>query len=121
MFSAQLFSDKVNELVRDHVPWLERPLEGAALGRFIIRLMPQQNAGEGRALIRELTAGGTIGDTTVVIQRCMAIVRESETPSARMAGMAERAATYGTAVTAAAALRCSDSFRRLQVQVHQRY
>lgn len=29
--SAQLFLDKVNELVRDHVPWLERPLEGAAL------------------------------------------------------------------------------------------
>lgn len=101
--SAQLFSDKVNELVRDHVPWLERPLAGAALGRFIVRLMPLQNASEGRALIRELTAAGTMGDTATVIQRCMAIVRESEAPATRMAGMAERAAAYGTALTAAAA------------------
>lgn len=90
--------------MRDHVPWLERPLSGAALGKFIIRsLMPQQNAGEGRALIRELTASSTLDDTTVVIQRCVAIVRESEAPTTRMAGMADRAAAYGVAVTAAAA------------------
>lgn len=105
--SAQLYSDKVNELVRDHVPWLERPLEGAALGKFIVRLMPQQNAGEGRALIRELTAAGTMDDTSVVVRRCMAIVRESEAPTARMAGLAERAAAYGVAITPAAAAMLS--------------
>ena len=42
--AVQDFTDKVNRLVKDHVPHLERPLAGAKLGGFIIRLMPKCNA-----------------------------------------------------------------------------
>ena len=80
--SANAYMDKVNGLVRDHIPYLERPMEGAALGRFLIGIMPKANAAEGRGLIRELnTPGATHGldDCSYVIKRCAEIVRESTT------------------------------------------
>lgn len=55
--------------MRDHVPWLERPL---ALSRFIIKLMPEnKNASEGRLLVRELKEEGKLVDHSTVISRCM--------------------------------------------------
>ena len=35
-------------------------MEGAALGRFLIGIMPKANAAEGRGLIRELKAPGAM-------------------------------------------------------------
>ena len=54
--TAREYGDKVQRLVNDHLPHLERKLEGEALGKFLIRLMPRANASEGRDLIRRLLA-----------------------------------------------------------------
>ena len=53
--SVDDYAYRVNELIRDHVDHLERPLQGAALGRFIVRMMPAVNASEGRSIIRRCT------------------------------------------------------------------
>ena len=79
--SASAFMDKINGLVRDHLPWLERPIEGEALGKFIIKSMPNCNLAEGRALLREVSTA-ELRDTTTVISRCTEIVRESATAPA---------------------------------------
>lgn len=90
--SAQDYAVEVTELMRDHVPWLERPLAGEALGKFIVKPIPEMNASEGRLLVRELTTvAGALGDHSVVIRRCVAIVRESESAAARAVGLAARA------------------------------
>ena len=78
--SAQAYADKVNVLMREHLRWMERPLKGAALGTFLIKLMPLCNAAEGRALCRELSADDKLKDTTLVIQRCTEVVRDSACP-----------------------------------------
>lgn len=88
--------------MRDHVPCLERPLAGEALGKFIVKLMPEKNASEGRLLVRELIAAGTLDDHSVVIRRCVAIVSESESAATRAVGLAARAQGYGRATTPAA-------------------
>ena len=75
--NVQDFADKVNVLTRDHLRFLERPLTGDNLGRFIINLMPSSNAHEGRALIRELVTTGNLSNSAVVIRRCTEIVRDS--------------------------------------------
>ena len=70
-FSANDFMTKVNNLMRDHIPWLERPMTGVALGNYIVvRLMPRCNAPEGRQIVRELSATGaakTLSHTSYVI------------------------------------------------------
>ncbi|KAL3898682.1 MAG: hypothetical protein SGPRY_012791 [Prymnesium sp.] len=100
---TQVFPDKVKELMRDHIPWLERPLLGDALSKFIVKLIPEKNASEGRLLIRELAAAGTLNNHSAVIRRCVAIVRESESAATRAVGLATRAQCYGRATTPAAA------------------
>ena len=77
-YSAQDFSDKVTELVRDHVGHLERPLAGDGLGKFIIKRMPAINAAEGRSILRGMAAAKTLGNQTAVLKQCMDIVRQSE-------------------------------------------
>ena len=78
------FTDKVNELKRDHVAHLERPMTGEVLGKFVIRLMPKCNAAEGRALINRMRAGSgtpeadTLKDLSKVLKACTAIVKESQ-------------------------------------------
>jgi hypothetical protein len=84
-YSAQDFSDKVTELVRDHVGHLERPLAGDGLGKFIIKRMPAINAAEGRSILRDMAAANTLGDQTLVLKQCMEIVRQSESPAAKAA------------------------------------
>ena len=74
---AQDFADKVNTLTRNHLRFLERPLQGAALGKFIIALMPRSNQAEGRSLLRELNAIGELANIGLVIARCTEIVRDS--------------------------------------------
>ena len=82
--AIQEFSDYVNSM-HEHLPHLERPLDGDALGKFIIKLMPKTNAGEGRALIRELSSAGTLSDKVIVISLCTQIVNESTTQENRVA------------------------------------
>ena len=77
--SAQMFADKVNKLIRVHLKNLERPLLGDTLGRFIIQLMPECNAAEGRALARELKLSGNLNNYGVVVQRFTDIVKLSTT------------------------------------------
>ena len=81
--SAQDYSDKVTELVRDHVGHLERPLEGKSLGKFIIKLMPASDAAEGRAILRDMTADGSLDNQTAVLKQCMDVVRQSESPASK--------------------------------------
>ena len=55
---------------RDHLPWMERKIEGAELGRCIIGMMPKCNGAEGRSLIRELSKAGVepgLGDVPYVL------------------------------------------------------
>ena len=80
--SAKAFMDKINVLSRDHLPWMERKIEGAELGRCIIGMMPKCNGSEGRQLIRELSKADAepgLNDVPYVIGRCADIVRESAT------------------------------------------
>ena len=85
---AQEYADRVNTLVKDHLDHLERPLAGANLGRFLILLMPAANAAEGRTILRELSASGHLSDRTVVLQRCMQVVRQSESATSKAAAAA---------------------------------
>ena len=101
--AVQDFSDKVNRLIKDHVPHLERPLAGAKLGGFIIRLMPRCNAAEGRALHRELEAAGTLGTVPTVVRRCVEIVKSSQAPGAHAAAAAVRRARPAAAAIPALA------------------
>ena len=53
--SSQMFSDKVNTLLKDHLPHLESvDLTGTKLSKAIVNFMPAACATEGRALMREL-------------------------------------------------------------------
>ena len=85
---AQEYADRVNILVKDHLDHLERPLAGANLGRFLILMMPAANAAEGRTILRELSASGHLSDRTVVLQRCMQVVRQSESATSKAAAAA---------------------------------
>ena len=83
------FTDKIERLVRDHKPHLERPFASdEAFSQFVIKLMPRANAAEGRALVKELRSAGTLGDLSVVIRRTTEIVHESQSPASRAAGAA---------------------------------
>ena len=86
--AAQDYSDKVNRLVQDHLNFLERPLTGDNLGKFLIRLIPAANAAEGRTILRDLTASKELSNRVVVVQRCTQVVRLSESPVAKAAAAA---------------------------------
>eukprot|EP00965_Chrysotila_dentata_P133348 4408925-Pleurochrysis_carterae.AAC.1 len=49
------FADKVNALIWDHNPYIQVPYMSERLGRLIIKFLRAALAGEGRALLRELT------------------------------------------------------------------
>ena len=65
--AVNLFTTKVNLILNEHVPHLERPLTGEALSKFIIKLMPATNASEGRDIRRRLALAGTLGNSSLVI------------------------------------------------------
>ena len=102
--TADDFAEKVNRLNRDHLEFLERPLAGAALGKFLIRLMPKCNTAEGTSLIRELTINGMINDKSYVIERCTEIVLLSATATQSIAAAATTASTESHPQVAALAL-----------------
>ena len=89
--SVDDYAYRVNELIRDHVGHLERPLEGAALGKFIVRLMPKANSQEGRAIIRRCSTAD-LEDLSAIVAECSEIVNESSHPSSRVAAAAARSA-----------------------------
>ena len=76
-------------MIRDHVGHLERPLEGAALGKFIIRLMPSANASKGRSIIRRCNTA-QLEDHSALIAECSEIVNASSHASSRVAAAAAR-------------------------------
>eukprot|EP00965_Chrysotila_dentata_P148916 4917669-Pleurochrysis_carterae.AAC.1 len=71
--SGQEYADKVNLLIRDHNPYLEKPYDGERLGRLIIKFLPIALAAEGRALQRELSDKNTLKDETVVFETCLRV------------------------------------------------
>ena len=76
--SSQQYAQKVNKLMKDHLPHFKTiNLSGDNLGNALIDFMPRAVAQEGRALVRELTAAGTLDDSTVVINRCTEVVAEN--------------------------------------------
>ena len=77
--AAQDFADKINGLLKDHLPYGTHTYEGEKLGLFIFELLPMVNGAEKRQSIRELTADGTLGDADIVLARCTEIVRASAT------------------------------------------
>ena len=100
----------MQRLVRDHIMHLERPFSSdAALGKFIIRLMPQTNGAEGRLLIKELTDAGTLGNTSTVIERCTRIVHESQAPMVCAAGAVVPAAAAAEWAAATLKQRAANS------------
>ena len=86
-----------------HQSHLERKLEGADLTRFIIRLMPPVNAAEGRGIIKERTAAGTLDRRLEVITECTKIVRQSMSPASRAAMLALPAGGAAPSTTPTAA------------------
>ena len=79
---VSMYASTIETLMK-HQPLLERPLTGVSLSKFIIRLMPPQNAAEGRAMIAKRTTAGTLDNRLEVIRECTAIVRQSMSPSSR--------------------------------------
>ena len=77
--AAQDFADKINNLLKDHLPYGTQSYEKEKLGLFIFELLPFVNGAEKRQAIRELTADGTLGDADIVLARCTEIVRASAT------------------------------------------
>ena len=77
--AAQDFADKINNLLKDHLPYGTHSYEKEKLGLFIFELLPFVNGAEKRQAIRELTADGTLGDADIVLARCTEIVRASAT------------------------------------------
>ena len=98
--AVQDFSAKVNRLIRDHAPHMDRPFASdARMAEFIIRLMPEANASEGRSLLRRLADARDLTSSRA-IHECTVIVRESQKMENRRV------------LSAAAALRYSMSQER---------
>ena len=83
--SAQDYADKVKTIVRDYNPYSERPYEGAALGHYIIGLMPRANAHDKRIVTADLLKQDKMDDMEEVIARCTEVVRDSATTTAPIA------------------------------------
>ena len=87
--SSQQYADKVNTLMKDHLPHLTSvDLSGIKLSKAIINFMPAACATEGRALARELVGLGTLDDKVEVINRCTEIVAENADQGVEHAVMA---------------------------------
>ena len=77
------FTEKVNDIVRNHAPYLERPFaDDESLARFIIRLMPAANAAEGRSIFRRLEEDKTL-DSKSAISECVRVVKEFQSAEVR--------------------------------------
>ena len=73
-----MFSDKVNTLLKDHLPHLKSvDLSGTKMSKAIVNFTPAACATEGRALMRELVKATTFDDKVEVINRCTEIVAEN--------------------------------------------
>ena len=79
--AVQDFSDKVNNLLKDHIPYGSHIYDYDKLGLYILELLPAVNGAEKRQAIREMTADKTLGNTDSVLERCTEIVRASATNS----------------------------------------
>ena len=103
---VQDFTDKVVTVVRDHIPYMDRPFrDEAKKAEFIIRLMPESNAAEGRSLLRRLRDAGTLTPSDA-IRECTEIVKESQSSESRRVAAAARLVAKD--VTAAAALAVAE-------------
>ena len=94
--AVQDYSDLINR-VKEHLPHMSRPFPSPAdLSKFYIKLMPMYNAGEGRQLLRRLSAEDDpansgkkkIENVSLVIGECTMIVNESTSPANRVAAAA---------------------------------
>ena len=79
--TVQDLSDKVNNLLKDHLPFGSHIYDDDKLGLYILELLPAVNGAEKRQAIREMTADKTLGNTDSVLERCTEIVRASATNS----------------------------------------
>ena len=68
-------------MAEHHFKYMERPFTPAALGRFVISLMPRSLATDGAKLVSELQQDGTIEDIVVVIERCCELVKLHQNPA----------------------------------------
>ena len=110
--TAQEFSDKINKLLTDHLPYGTHKYEGQDLGLFIFELLPDANRIEKRIAITEMQqAGCGIADSDKVIKRCTEIVRASArtatTPIAAIQQLEAALANVGVDATAIANLTAS--------------
>eukprot|EP00965_Chrysotila_dentata_P127349 4211525-Pleurochrysis_carterae.AAC.1 len=78
--SGQDFADKIQQLLRDHNPYLPVPYTGERLGRLIIRLLPRDLDVDGRALLRTLEDSGEIRDDLRVFELAERIVKMAHRP-----------------------------------------
>ena len=100
--SSQMFTDKVNTLLKDHLPHLESvDLSGTKLCKAIVNFMPAACATEGRALVRELIKAASFADKVEVINRCTEIVAENADAGVEHAVMAASIMPAGPARQAA--------------------
>ena len=100
--SVQDYSLRINTLRRHHLPYLQRPFrDDAALAEFFIDLMPRANAAEGRAIKKELRAGGKMSSVNAVAE-CVKVVKASESTEVRKAAAAAFARHAGLAPPLAA-------------------
>eukprot|EP00965_Chrysotila_dentata_P091846 3032209-Pleurochrysis_carterae.AAC.1 len=109
--TGQDFADtEVNARIRDHNPYIQVPYMGERIGRLIIKFLPPALAGEGRALLRELTDKKVLGNEgRVLIEDTMRLVKLAHRPvpvSAAHKGFNKKGKK---AVAAAAATRKHDS------------
>ena len=79
--SPQTFSDRIN-LFNTYVnPYLEVPLAGARLSKYILSQLPDALAADVRSLRRELDAASELDDVTKVTAEAQKIIESSYRPS----------------------------------------
>ena len=97
--TANTYLKKVNDLYNEHIPYMERPYTGHAMGSFLIGLMPKANAIGGRMLETELDKSGTdktLSDGPYVIERCASIVLKSQSTNTAFGTVASALAAADT-------------------------
>ena len=69
--SPDMFSNRINKFVVKVNPFMDRPLEGNQLGRFILSQLPKALDSDARNLLRDLERRSELKSTTTVIAEAL--------------------------------------------------
>ena len=83
--SPNTFSHRLNTFMTKVNPFMERPLEGELLSRFILAQLPSALASDGRTLHREIIRRKVMNEPSTVLAEALVLIEESYDPVKKMA------------------------------------